>query len=114
MSSENDRRRHTRYDLRLPIKLHRGNEVLDANILNASQSGCLLQCAKPLEPGGHIETSIPELSLPMTRLHVVRCQSTPAGYTIAAYFESASADEAAIARLADEQRAELAHLRWLN
>ncbi|WP_224244644.1 PilZ domain-containing protein [Hyalangium gracile] len=114
MSTDNERRRHQRYDLRLPIKLHRGDEVLEANILNASKSGCLLLCSTPLEPGGHIETSIPELSLPQTRLHVVRCQSTPMGYTIAAYFEAAAADETAIARLADEQKAELAHLRWLN
>lgn len=114
MSSEHERRRHQRYPLRLVIKIHRGDEVLEADIINASASGCLLLCASPLEPGGHLETSIPELSLPQTRLHVLRCQSTPTGYTIAAYFDSAVADEASLARLAEEQRAELAHLRWLT
>jgi hypothetical protein len=114
MSSEHERRRHQRFDLHLAIKIYRGDEVLEANIINASASGCLLRCASPLEPGGFLETIIPELSLPQTRLHVLRCQSTPPGYTIAAYFDSAVADEGSIAKLAEEQKAELAHLRWLN
>jgi hypothetical protein len=112
--SDDERRRHRRYPLQLVIKLHRDGEELEANIINASASGCLLLCSSPVEPGGMVETIIPELKIPQTRLHILRCQSTPTGYMIAAYFDTAMADESSLVKLADEQRAELAHLRWLN
>lgn len=114
MSFDSERRRHQRYPLCLAIKLHRGSELLDANIINASTSGVLLLCDTPLEPGGAVEASIPELMIPRTTLHILRCHAVPAGYMVAAYFEAAVADEAPFARLAEEQGAALSHLRWLN
>lgn len=109
-SNENERRRHKRYPLQLIIKIHRGSEELTANIVNASASGCLLLCASPLAPEDVLETTIPELGVPRTRLHILRCQSTPAGYMIAAYFDAVMADEAALVQLAKEHEAELADL----
>ncbi len=114
MSSDNDRRRHQRYPLRLAVKLHEEGEVLDADIINASAGGCLLACTFPLEPGGIIEASIPELLIPRTKLHIVRCQATPSGYLVAAHFDAAVNDESPIAQLTSEQQGDLAHLRWLN
>jgi hypothetical protein len=98
----------------LAIKLHRGNEVLAADIINASASGCLLLSSSPLEPGMVLEASIPELLIPRTRLHILRCHSTPSGYIVAAYFDAAMTEESQFAQLAGEQQTSLAHLRWLN
>ena len=100
--------------MRLAIKLHRGDEVLDAAIINASTSGCLLLSAEPLEPGQQLEASIPELLIPRTRLHILRCQATPSGYVVAAYFDAALSDEAPIVWLSDEQQPAPAAPRWLN
>jgi hypothetical protein len=98
----------------LAVKLHEEGEVLDADIINASAGGCLLACTFPLEPGGIIEASIPELLIPRTKLHIVRCQATPSGYLVAAHFDAAVNDESPIAQLTSEQQGDLAHLRWLN
>jgi PilZ domain len=114
VSYDNERRRHRRYPLRLAIKLHRSGEVLDADIINASASGCLLLCPTPLEPGQSLEASIPELLIPRTRLHILRCQSTPSGYMVAAYFDEAMTDEAPMAWLSDDRAPEAATSRWLN
>lgn len=114
MSFDNERRRHRRYPLRLAIKLHRGDVVLDADIINASASGCLLLCSTPLEAGQTLEASIPELLIPRTRLHILRCQSTPSGYMVAAYFDAAMGDENTIAWISDEQYATPLRPRWLN
>jgi PilZ domain-containing protein len=96
--SQHERRRHQRYPLRLAIKVYRGSEVLPADIINASASGCLLQMSVPLEPGEALEVTIPELKMPKTRLIVVRTESTTMGYTVATRFEQL-ADEPAISRL---------------
>ncbi|HYH94560.1 PilZ domain-containing protein [Hyalangium sp.] len=114
MSFDNERRRHRRYPLRLAIKLHCGGEVLDADIINASASGCLLLSQEPLEPGQLIEASIPELLIPRTRLHILRCQATRTGYVVAANFDAAMNDESPIAWLSDEQQTGPAGPRWLN
>lgn len=114
MSFDNERRRHRRYPLRLAIKLHRGDDVLDADIINASASGCLLLCSSPLEPGQSLDASIPELLIPRTRLHILRCQSTPSGYMVAAYFDAAMNDDAPIAWLSDDRPPESPNPRWLN
>ncbi len=115
MSFENERRRHRRYPLRLAIKLHRGEEVLDADIVNASASGCLLLSPHALEPGQVLEASIPELMIPKTRLHILRCQAAPSGfYLVAAYFDAAMTDEGTIAWLSDDQQPSPEHPRWLN
>jgi hypothetical protein len=98
----------------LADKLHTGGQLLDADIVNASTNGVLLLCATPLEPGGAVEASIPELMIPRTTLHILRCHAVPAGYMVTAYFEAAMADAAPFARLAEEQGPTLAHLRWLN
>jgi hypothetical protein len=114
VSHDNERRRHRRYPLRLAIKLHGAHEALDADIINASASGCLLLSREPVEPGQTIEASIPELLIPRTRLHILRCQATPAGYIIAAHFDTVLGDETSLAWLSEEQSAEPAVPRWLN
>jgi hypothetical protein len=103
--SQQDRRRHARYLLHLPVKLHRAGQELSANVINASAGGCLLQVAEPLAPGEVLEASLPQLKLPSTRLVVVRCSSTPSGYMVATYFEATLADDAAIRQLSDGQLA---------
>lgn len=95
--SQHERRRHQRYPLRLAIKVHWRGEVLAADIINASASGCLLQMSVPLEPGEVLEVTIPELKMPKTRLTVVRSESTTLGYMVATHFEQL-ADEPAISQ----------------
>lgn len=114
MAHDNERRRHRRYPLRLAIKLHGAHHVLDADIINASASGCLLLSREPVEPGQVIEASIPELLIPRTRLHILRCQATPTGYIIAAHFDTALGDEFSLAWLSEEQSSEPVVPRWLN
>lgn len=99
-----ERRRHPRYLVRLPIRLHRGNEELRASIVNASAGGCLLQLAIPLEPGEVLEVSIPELKMPRVLLIVLRCESAPHGYMVATRFDELMADEASLRQLAGEQQ----------
>ncbi|MBN1204860.1 MAG: PilZ domain-containing protein [Myxococcaceae bacterium] len=114
MSFHPDRRQHRRYPLRLAIRLHRGNEGLDAAILNASANGCLLLSSAPLEPGEVLEASIPELLIPRTKLHIMRCQATPSGYMVAACFDAAMLDESSLAMLVEEQHGASRPPRWLN
>ncbi|KFE62102.1 hypothetical protein DB31_4208 [Hyalangium minutum] len=103
--SQQDRRKHPRYLLHLPVKLHRGEQELNAQVINASAGGCLLQMAEALAPGEVLEASLPQLKLPRTRLIVVRCSSTPTGYMVAMYFEATLADDAAIRHLSGDQLA---------
>jgi hypothetical protein len=88
----------------LTTRLQRGSELLKADIVNASASGCLLQVAVPLEPGELLGASIPELMIPEAQLQVVRCQAGPSGYLVATCFASSSVDESSIARLSNGQR----------
>lgn len=103
--SQQDRRKHPRYLLHLPIKLHRGAQELNAQVINASAGGCLLQLAEALAPGEVLEATIPLLKLPRTRLIVVRCSSTPTGYMVATYFEATLADDATLRQASDGQQA---------
>ena len=114
MSFHPDQRRDRRYPLRLAIKLHRGNEGMDAAILDASANGCLLVSSAPLQPGEVLEASIPELLIPRTRLHVIRCQSTPSGFMVAACFDASMADKPSIAWLVDESQEAPRRPWWLN
>ena len=105
--SEQDRRRHQRYSLRLPITVRRGAEELSAEIVNASQSGCLLLVPSPLEAGEVLRVNIPELMMPETRLQVLRCHPSPpdlTGYMVATCFEAASANESTLAEMSDKQK----------
>lgn len=111
--SGHERRRHQRYSLQLTIQLVRGGEVLSANIVNASASGCLLQCTVPLEPGEVVSGSIPEMMIPEARLRVLRCLAGDNGYMVAMCFEAAAAHEPTLARISDEQR-EADPQGWLN
>jgi hypothetical protein len=112
--SQHERRRHQRYPLRLAIKVQCRGEQMDADIINASASGCLLLSREPVEPGQVIEASIPELLIPRTRLHILRCQATPMGYVIAAHFDAALGEESSMAWLSEEPAPEPAAPRWLN
>ncbi len=91
--SEHERRRHPRFPLRLRIQLQRGGEPLEAEIVNASISGCMLLVAIPLEPGEVLEASIPLLNVLNGKLHVLRCESGPSGYMVAARFEEPGSTE---------------------
>ena len=101
--SQHERRRHPRYLLHLPITLHCGGKELKAEVINASAGGCLLRMSEPLSPGDALEASIPELTIPRTRLIVVRCQSTPPGYMVAMSFEALLADDAVIRQLSHDR-----------
>lgn len=100
--SQHERRRHQRYPLRLAIKVHCRGEQMDADIINASASGCLLQMSIPLEPGEALDVSIPQLNMPKARLIVVRSESTTLGYTVATRFDVGLADEPTLSRLSSE------------
>ncbi|ATB39682.1 hypothetical protein CYFUS_005127 [Cystobacter fuscus] len=94
MSHEDERRRHMRYPLRLPITLYRDGAQLSAHVINASEGGCLLLMSVPLEVGDVLEASIPLLGVPRTTLYVLRSQATPEGeYTVATRFDEGSAVE---------------------
>ncbi|WP_224361921.1 PilZ domain-containing protein [Hyalangium versicolor] len=98
--SQQERRKHARYLLHLPIRLHCEGRELKADVINASAGGCLLRMSEPLAPGDVLEASIPELKIPRTRLIVVRCHADPSGYLVATYFEATLADDAAIRQFA--------------
>lgn len=100
--SQHERRRHHRYPLRLAIKVYHRDQVLAADIINASASGCLLQMSISLDPGEVLEVTIPELKMPKTRLIVVRSEATNLGYMVATRFEQL-ADEPSISRLSSGQ-----------
>lgn len=102
MGSNYERRRHRRYPLQLAIRIHRGRQVMAAEVINASISGCMLLVQLPLQEGEVLETSIPQLQLLQARLQVLRCHKTAMGYTVATHFESEAPDEAVIARASDE------------
>jgi hypothetical protein len=103
MSFENERRMHARYPLRLAIRLRRGAEELDAEIVNASVGGCLLLLAFPLEPGEVVEVTIPELRIPRARLRVVRCMPASPGFSVATSFEAPAVTDSALERLSSHE-----------
>jgi hypothetical protein len=105
MSLKDERRRHQRYPLKLSVTLHRGSEELAADIINASEGGCLLLVSFPLETGEVLEASIPQLMIPRTKLHVLRCQSLAEGeYSVATCFEAPMGNASTVARLSSEQQ----------
>ncbi|HEX8818290.1 MAG TPA: PilZ domain-containing protein [Archangium sp.] len=104
MSFDHEQRRHRRYPLRLAITLYRGGEEVDADIINASEGGCLLLVPYPLEPGEDLVASIPPLLISRTKVHVVRCESTPEGYTAAVCFETLGIEDS-LSRLSDDASA---------
>ncbi|MFL5343249.1 MAG: PilZ domain-containing protein [Hyalangium sp.] len=99
-----DRRRYPRYLLHLPVTLHCGGKELKAEVINASAGGCLLRMTDPLSPGDVLEASIPELTIPRSRLIVVRCQAVPTGYMVAMSFEALLTDDAAIRQLSKDRQ----------
>jgi len=110
--SEHERRRHHRFALRLTIQLRRGDELLSADVINASQGGCLALVKTPLAPGEVLAASIPELMVPETRLRVLRCQADPIGYTVAMRFEPPDGDPLSVGGLSDVQGAAGSHKFW--
>lgn len=100
---EQERRRHPRYHLRLGVRLHRGNQELSAEIINASAGGCLLRVPEPLHQGEVLEVSIPALSIPPTRLFVLRSDAVGPRYLVATCFEGPLADETPLRRSSDGQ-----------
>lgn len=106
MSSESDRRRHTRYRVRLDVKLLRGDTEVAVEVFNLSVGGCLLVTPMRLEPGAMALLDIPRLGLPPVRLHVVRSRHFQSWYVAAARFEPLLPDESLLARLASEQEQE--------
>jgi hypothetical protein len=99
MSSEQDRRRHRRYPLRLPVKLQRGEQELQAEIINASVGGCLMFVPVALEVGEQITAKMPQIRAPSAKLYVLRVQQTEAGWLVGACFEAMLSDEAALENL---------------
>jgi len=99
--SQHERRRHQRYPLRLAIKVQCRGEQMDADIINASASGCLLQMSISLDPGETLDVSIPQLNMPKARLIVVRSESTTLGFTVATRFDVGLADEPTLSRLSE-------------
>ena len=99
MSMENERRRFHRYPLQLPITLEREGARLDAQVVNASEGGCLLLVRVPLAPGEVLEVSIPLLGVSRSKLHVLRCQAVaPDEYSVATRFDAPAVDDATLAR----------------
>jgi hypothetical protein len=105
VSHEDERRRYPRYPLQLPITLHRGGEALAADVINASEGGCLLLVRVPLEMGEVLEASIPLLGVHQAKLYVLRCQSVAEGeYTVATQFEAPAVDSSTLAQLSTKQQ----------
>jgi hypothetical protein len=98
MSSEQERRRFKRYPLRLHARLRFGSEEAEAEVINASEGGCLMRTHLRLGAGDVIEASIPDLQVPMTCMVVVRSTPTDdSGYLVAICFESPVTDESTLA-----------------
>jgi hypothetical protein len=97
--SDHERRQHRRYPLRMDLKLRRGSEELDVQVINASAGGCLILAQVHLMVGDKVEACLPQLRLPTARLHVLRSQQFDKGWMVAACFEAALADEQALANL---------------
>lgn len=105
--SEQDRRRHTRYPLRMTIKVRRGDEELTADIINASVGGCLLRMPAALEKGVALDVNIPMLNLMQARLYVLRCEPAPegGGFMVATCFdELATESEDSFRETSDDQK----------
>lgn len=100
--SEHERRRHRRYPLRMSVQLLRGDQKIEALVVNASVGGCLLLLQIPLEVGEKLVIHLPQLHQPSARLHVLRTQRTQEEWVVATCFETALADEEALARLAQQ------------
>jgi len=97
MSIEHERRRFRRYPLRLRARIRHDTREVDADVLNASVGGCLLVAHLNVSAGDMIEVGIPDLQVPPTSMCVVRCAPTEGGFLIATCFETALADEPALA-----------------
>lgn len=98
MSSEQERRRFKRYPLRLHARLRFGSEDAEAEIINASEGGCLMKTHLRLRAGDVIQASIPDLQVPLTSMVVVRSTPTDdSGYLVATCFESPVTDESTLA-----------------
>ncbi len=104
--SGQERRQHRRYSLQMGVQLLRGRQEMEAMVVNASVGGCLLLSPVPLETGEKLTVKMPQLHLPSARLHVLRRHQTQTDtgteWLVAACFEAALADEAALAKLSHQ------------
>ena len=99
VTSGAERRRYVRHPLMLTIELRRGDQVMEACVVNLSRGGCLLSTAMELEAGEVVVASIPELKMPETRLHVLRTQPGGEGCMAALCFETTLSDEGTLVAL---------------
>lgn len=99
MTPEQERRRHQRYPLRLPVTLRRGTQGVEAQVINGSAGGCLVLTSEPLKVGEQVTVSLPELGIPEARLVVVRIQQQGSEWLVGMCFEASRLDEAVLEEL---------------
>lgn len=100
-----DRRRHTRYKVRLSIQFLRGEVEVVGEIFNISRSGCLLVTPVALKVGERVDVYVRELGRPPEAFHVVRSRSLGAWYAVSVEFEPHLPDDTVLARLSSRDEA---------
>ncbi|HYO54303.1 PilZ domain-containing protein [Archangium sp.] len=99
--SSPERRRYTRYRVRLSIQFLRGEAEVAAEIFNISRSGCLFITPVALQVGERVEVYLPAFDRSPQSFRVVRTRRVGPWFAVAADFEPYLLDEAPLARLAD-------------
>ncbi|MFL5345539.1 MAG: PilZ domain-containing protein [Hyalangium sp.] len=100
-----DRRRHTRYKVRISIQFLRGEVEVVGEIFNISRSGCLLVTPVSLRMGERVEVYVRELGRPPEAFRVVRTRSLGAWNAVSVEFEPHLPDDTVLARLASQDEA---------
>ncbi len=98
-----ERRRHTRYKVRLSIEFLRGEAEVAGEIFNISCSGCLLVTPVALQVGERVEVYLPELGRPPEAFRVVRTRPLGSWYAVSVEFQPHLPDDAVLARLASQE-----------
>jgi hypothetical protein len=99
--SSPERRRYTRYHVRLSIQFLRGEVEVAAEIFNISRSGCLFITPLALQVGERVQVYLPALGRPPQSFRVVRTHRVGTWFAVAADFEPHLPEEESLLRLAD-------------
>jgi len=99
-----ERRRYTRYRVRLRIQFLRGEAEVAGEIFNISRSGCLLVTPVAMKVGERVEVFVPSLGRPPQAFKVIRTRPVAGSwYAVAADFEPYLPDDAPLLKLMSQE-----------
>jgi hypothetical protein len=98
-----ERRRHTRFKVRLSIQFLRGEAEVAGEIFNISLSGCLLVTPVALKVGERVEVYLPELGRPPEAFKVVRTRPLGPWHAVSVEFEPHLPDDVKLTQLASQE-----------